>query len=114
MYVYTMITALLYSYLIVRHYLDNATPEYRIKAGYSSGMCGYNFPCLFFYSRFNEDLKGSFASTNFIFVFCGFFMCLYLWLKFDKKAKFQAIFQTDGIIYSRLVMNSWAWSTNNK
>ena len=97
LFMYSVVTAIIYSYLVVRHYLDNKDilfyEEYK-------GICGYCFPCFYFFSRFNQPLKWHYAFTNMFFVIVGILVCVYLWVKFDKKSKFQSIVQSDGKIFS--------------
>ena len=87
MYIFTVINAGIYSYLIIIHYL-----KYKDKVEYYQGLCGYFFPCFFFFSRFQEDVKFVFIITHLVFLVTGLFYCMYLWVKYDKKAKYQEIF----------------------
>lgn len=48
---------------------------------------------------------------NFLYGIIGLSGFLYMWVSFDKKALYQKIFQSDGIIYARNVFNSATWNT---
>lgn len=87
MYIFSVINAGIYSYLLITHYL-----KYKDTVEYYQGLCGYFFPCFFFLSRFQEDVKFEFILTHIVFLVSGLFYCMYLWVKFDKKAKYQEIF----------------------
>lgn len=51
--------------------------------------------------------------TNFAFGFVGLAVFMYMWIQFDKKAQYQKIFQSDGIIYARQIFNAWSWNINS-
>lgn len=82
-YVFTVFNALLYTHLIFTHYMN-----YKDNVQYYKGLCGYCFPCIFFYSRFQPDSNREFAIVNIVFIAVGMFLVIYLWLKFDKKAQY--------------------------
>jgi len=86
-YVFTLFTAALYAYLCITHFLTHKDTYV-----YYSGICGYMWPCMFFYSRYTEDLAFEYALTSFIFCFVGMTVFLYMWIQFDKKAEYQKIF----------------------
>ena len=83
-----MFTALLYSYLVGKHYYDHKDEVIY----FTDKLCGYTFPCQFFYSRYDPDLKYSYVLTNFSFGFVGLTAFLSMWLYFEKKSKYQQIF----------------------
>lgn len=83
MFIFSVFTVMIFSYLLVTHYL-----KYKDTVQYYSGNCGYFFPCIFFYSRFQEDAKFAYAMTNLVFLVVGLSYCMYMWIKFDKKAKY--------------------------
>lgn len=108
LYIYLVVTAFIYAILIVNHYLKNSLNE-----PYMNEKCGYYWHCFYFYSRISIDEKWEFAFTNLIFALVGTAYCLYLWVRFYRVAKYQEVFQKDGMQYSRLILNSQAWSTDN-
>ena len=59
-------------------------------------------------------MSKEFALDNMIFILVGLILVIYLWLKFDRKAKYQEVFESDGIIYGRMVFNSWIWNINDE
>ena len=79
----TIVSAGLYAYVIINHYL-----MYKDQFTYYQGICGYCFPCFFFFSRFQPDVKWEFALINGIFISLGLIICIYLYIKFDQKAKY--------------------------
>lgn len=109
-FVFNLFTAILFVYLCLTHYLKAKDEFVYFKDKY----CGYMYPCVFFFSRFDESLKYWYVLTMFIFGFMGLGMFLYSWIQFDKKANYQRIFQQDNIIYARQIFNGWTWSVNNQ
>jgi hypothetical protein len=87
-FVFNLFTAALYSYIIIAHYLEHKD-DY---VYFNDGLCGYCFPCHYFFSRYSENLKYSFVLTNFSFGFIGLATFMYMWIQFDKKAQYQKIF----------------------
>ena len=112
MYVYTIVSFCLYIYLVLSHYLDSDKHR-QVHQDYLDGTLGGIFPAFYFYSRYQPDTAYAYALTNAIFSNLGMAISLYLWVKFDERAKYQAIFQEDGIIYARLLFNSWNWNVDN-
>lgn len=108
-FVFTLFTAVLYSYIIIAHWLEHKD-EY---VYFNDGLCGYTFPCHYFLSRYTDKLQYSFVLTNFAFGFTGLAVFMYMWIQFDKKAQYQKIFQSDGIIYARQAFNAWSWNIND-
>jgi hypothetical protein len=48
MFVFQVLVTIIYSYLIIAHFV-----QYKDEVKYySDKLCGYGFPCLFFYSRY--------------------------------------------------------------
>ena len=72
------------------------------------------WPCIYFYSRFTSDLKFTYLITCLSFIVVGLIMTLYLWIKYDKKAHYNKIFQEDGIKFGRQLINSWTWNIDDK
>ena len=89
-FVFTVFTAVLYSYVIIAHLYEHKD-DY-IYFSIKQGLCGYCFPCHFFMSRYTDNLAYSFVLTNFIFAFVGLGSFMYLWIQFDKQAQYQKIF----------------------
>lgn len=113
LFVINLFTGVLYAYLIIKHwYLSQDEYEYYFD-GPDNGWtgCGYGWPCVYFFSRYKAALADAYVLTNFSFAFAGMAICLYMWIQFDKKAQYQKIFQSDGIIFARRVFNSAMWNT---
>ena len=95
-FVFNLFTAMLFSYLIVAHTIY----FYGKDKYFSDKLCGYMYPCHYFFSRFTEEFKNIYIITMLCFGFAGLSMFLYSWIQFDKKANYQQIFQQDNIIYA--------------
>ncbi|CDW88631.1 UNKNOWN [Stylonychia lemnae] len=107
LFVFSMITFVLYAYLLLIHFINTDSSEI-------SKICNTVVPCILYYSRFLAKEGTAYCSTIGLFVIIGLIICLYQWIKFDRQAKYQQIFKKDGIIFARMVLNSWNWSVNEK
>ena len=84
LFIFNLITCLLFIYLNVVHFLDN---RYFLDAGgFYSGLCGYGFPCFFFYSRYAPTHNFEFGLTNLLFILIGAIYFTLIWIKFDRDA----------------------------
>lgn len=71
LFIYQLITAVIYSPLIVRHFLNHYEFDiYSDFYGYAS-KCGYSWPCTYFFSRLDESLGWLFVVTNLTFLGVG-------------------------------------------
>ena len=85
LFVINLFTAILYSYVIIKHYIDTKDKYVYFRDTY----CGYWWDCIYFFSRYEKPLANWFVISNFLFAFIGMATCLYMWIKFDKKAQYQ-------------------------
>jgi len=83
-------TALLYGYLVAKHYYDHKDEV----VYFSDKLCGDPplWYCYFYFSRYSPSLKYPYVLTNFSYGFIGLVVFLSMWMYFEKKAKYQQIF----------------------
>jgi hypothetical protein len=75
-FVFTCFSAVLYSYIIVAHWYEHRNDH----VYFNDKLCGYIFPCHFFFSRYTDKLAYYYVLTNFIFAFFGLGVFMYLWI----------------------------------
>ena len=76
MILFSIFTASIFSYLLVKHIMLHQKQE-----EYYKEVCGYCFPCFFFYSRFTSEHGYIFVLINGIWFFTGVFVFLYLYVR---------------------------------
>ena len=130
-YICNLITAIAFAPLLITQYFSTRNyaeykPNQSTQYYFAGKLCGYAWPCQFFFSRYQDEYAALYAITPTIY---GFFVLIYLlgvWIQFDKKAQYQRIFQDDivdedadddqptGKNISRQFFLSWTWTINNE
>ena len=77
LFVFSLITFLLYAYLLFIHLYNTETKDV-------SNICNKLVPCILFYSRFITKEATVYCSTIGLFTIIGLIICLYQWIKFDR------------------------------
>ena len=106
--IFAFLTGLFYLYLNYRQYNEYQKPQNQLLQ--VNQICGYMWPCMFFYSRINHTESMIYVITNLLFVGTSSIYCLYMVVRFHRIAKNQEIFLKDGMIYAQLIFNSHSWS----
>jgi len=94
------------SYMLINHLV---TYEQRK----DSMLCKFYLPCRIFYSRFSELDKMTYSFTFIAICVVLFIGLIIYWTDYKRHNLLQTLFDSDSLLYSKLVFNLWDWNVNN-
>ena len=109
-FLFNLFTMFLFLYVCLEHYLSTR----HLHIYFNDKLCGYMYPCHFFYSRIDPELGVAYARTIVIFCFSGLALFMLSWIHFHTRGIYQKIYQEDGVIFARQLFNGWNWGVKSQ